>query len=285
MNRQGRLILLFLLAWLAPPLYAQTPLPIHVLAEAGPFLDSFNQSLDASTAPRLKRVAESDQAELVIAIGDDAFLRAQKLNKPLLGVYVSRALAARIKRKRCVCAAIWAGVALNDQLTMLEAMMPLARRVGVIVGPHSAWTDGMVQDYRGRVALTLLPVSTVEELGEVLRERLGSFDALVLPADGDLFGASAAKLVLLTSYRLRRPVFGPDRAYVRAGSVASLYASGADLVAETLVHLQSYQTSKRFRRSGFVHTPSVLVNEHVASSFDMFYHDTPSLREALEVSP
>lgn len=285
MNGQGRLILFFWLAWLAPSLFAQTPLSVHVLAEDGPFHDSFIQALDKAVMPPITRVADPEQAELLIAIGDRAFRRAQKLDKPLLGVYVSRSAVILAQRKRCQCQGIWAGVALNDQLAMLEIMMPLARRVGVIVGPQSAWTSGMVQDYQGRLGLTLLPVSSVEELGDRLRERLAEFDALVLPVDGELFGPGAAKLVLLTSYRLRRPVFGPDRAYVKAGSAASLYASGADLVAETLVHLQFFHSSKRLRRSGFVHTPSVAVNEHVANSFDMVFHDIESLRDALRVSP
>ncbi|MBD3643989.1 MAG: hypothetical protein HUJ17_07475 [Alcanivorax sp.] len=277
--------MLLWLAWLAAPLCAQTPLPVYVLAEDGPFRDSFIQALDTATMPPITRVADPQQAELLIAVGDQAFRRAQKLDKPLLGVYVSRSAVALAQRKRCQCQGIWAGVALNDQLAMLETMMPLARRVGVIVGPKSAWTPGMVQDYQGRLGLTLLPVSSVEELGDRLRERLAEFDALLLPVDGQLFGPGTAKLVLLTSYRLRRPVFGPDQAYVQAGSVASLYASGADLVAETLVHLQFFHNSKRLRRSGFVHTPTVAVNEHVANSFDMVFHDIDSLRDALEVSP
>ena len=285
MKRQGRLTLFLWLAWLAPSLFAQTSLPVHVLAEDGPFRDSFVQALDDAAMPPITRVADPEQAELLIAIGDQAFRRAQKLDKPLLGVYVSRAAVTLAQRKRCQCQGIWAGVALNDQLAMLEIMMPLARRVGVIVGPQSAWTAGMIQDYQGRLGLTLLPVSSVEELGDRLRERLAEFDALVLPVDGQLFGPGTAKLVLLTSYRLRRPVFGPDRAYVQAGSAASLYASGADLVAETLVHLQFFHSSKRLRRSGFVHTPTVAVNEHVASSFDMVFHDIESLSDALEVSP
>ena len=285
MKRQGRLILLLWLAWLAPSLCAQTPLPVHVFAEAGPFRDSFMQALDVAAIPPITQVADPKQAELLIAIGDQAFRRAQKLHKPLLGVYVSRSVVTLAQRKRCQCEGIWAGVALHDQLAMLEIMMPLARRVGVIVGPQSAWTPGMVQDYQGRLGLTALPVSSVDELGDRLRESLARFDALLLPVDGQLFGPGTAKLVLLTSYRLRRPVFGPDRAYVQAGSAASLYASGPDLVAETLVHLQFFHSSKRLRRSGFVHTPTVAVNEHVASSFDMVFHDIDSLREALEVTP
>ena len=285
MKRQGRLILLLWLAWLAPSLCAQTPLPVHVFAEDGPFRDSFMQALDVAAIPPITQVADPKKAELLIAIGDQAFRRAQKLHKPLLGVYVSRSVVTLAQRKRCQCEGIWAGVALHDQLAMLEIMMPLARRVGVIVGPQSAWTPGMVQDYQGRLGLTALPVSSVDELGDRLRESLARFDALLLPVDGQLFGPGTAKLVLLTSYRLRRPVFGPDRAYVQAGSAASLYASGSDLVAETLVHLQFFHSSKRLRRSGFVHTPTVAVNEHVASSFDMVFHDIDSLREALEVTP
>ncbi len=91
--------------------------------------------------------------------------------------------------------------------------------------------------------------------------------------------------MLLTSYRLRRPVFGPDQSYVHAGSAASLYASGGDLVSETLIQVESFISHRRFRRSGFVHTPSVIVNEHVAKSFDMRFHDSDALRSALEVMP
>ena len=195
MKRQGRLTLFLWLAWLAPSLFAQTSLPVHVLAEDGPFRDSFVQALDDAAMPPITRVADPEQAELLIAIGDQAFRRAQKLDKPLLGVYVSRAAVTLAQRKRCQCQGIWAGVALNDQLAMLEIMMPLARRVGVIVGPQSAWTAGMIQDYQGRLGLTLLPVSSVEELGDRLRERLAEFDALVLPVDGQLFGPGTAKLV------------------------------------------------------------------------------------------
>ena len=51
------------------------------------------------------------------------------------------------------------------------------------------------------------------------------------------------------------------------------------------MHLESFRKRKRFRRSGFVHTPSVIVNEHVAGSFDMRYSNTDALRDALEMLP
>lgn len=280
---QGRLLTIFWLALLAGPLRAQ--MPLYVEAEESAFKADFVQALLDVQDPDVVMVAKPDQAELVIAMGDQAFLKAKEYQRPFLGVYVSRALSEKLQRKGCHCAAIWAGVALDDQLEVVQTMLPLARRVGVIIGPQSVWSAAHVEDYRGRLALKLLAVESQRELGEVLRDKLADLDAIVLPVDDTLFDPGAAKLVLLTSYRQRKPVFGPDQGYVRAGSAATLYASGGDLVAETLVHLRSFHRSKRLRRAGFVHIPSVLVNEHVANSFDMRFRDTDALREALEVQP
>ena len=284
--RQGRNWLIALLLVLAAPsLFAQIPpLAVYVEGSEGNFRRGFIQALSADAQP-LDLVASVDDSDMLIGLGDEAFSRALTHGKPVLGVFVSRALAEKVERKGCHCAAIWAGVALDDQLAMLENMMPLARKVGVILGENSAWSEGALQDYSGRLSLFPMVVSPRNELGDVLREALPDLDVLLLPVDESLFGPTAAKLILLTSYRLRRPVFGPEQSYVQAGSVASLYASGGDLVSETLVHLESFRKRKRFRRSGFVHTPSVIVNEHVAGSFDMRYSNTDALRDALEMLP
>ena len=104
----------------------------------------------------------------------------------------------------------------------------------------------------------------------------------MLPVDDALLGPDAAKLVLLTSYRQRRPVFGPDLTFVNAGSVASYYASGSDLVSEAVQRLRVYADTGEWGASAFVSRPSVVVNEHVASSFDMHYRESGALEDALK---
>lgn len=282
--QHGCWLLLLWMLLLADPVFANDHLRIHVQAADGPFKSGFVDALQAGN-PAIRFAPSGEQAELIIALGDAAFSRAARHDKPVLGVFVSRRLEERLRRKGCHCAAIWAGVALNDQLAMLQMMMPVAANVGVIIGKNSAWSEGSVRDYVGHPGLTLFLVEDQAELGKVLREELGSLDALVLPVDETLFGPDSAKLVLLTSYRQRRPVFGPEQSYVHAGSAASLFASGGDLVSESLIQIESFIERRRFRRSGFVHTPSVIVNEHVANSFDMRFRDSESLRAALEVMP
>lgn len=282
--QQGCWLVMIGLLLAVQPLAAREKLPIFVEAVDGPFKTGFIQALQDSGSP-IQILPSQKHAELIIALGDDAFARSARHRRPVLGVFVSRRLEEKLRRKGCHCAAVWAGVALNDQLAMLTMMMPLAANVGVIIGENSAWSEGAVKDYRGRLGLKLFKASDQADLGRILREKLDGLDAIALPVDETLFGADSAKLVLLTSYRLRRPVFGPDQSYVHAGSAASLYASGGDLVSETLIQVESFISHRRFRRSGFVHTPSVIVNEHVAKSFDMRFHDSDALRSALEVMP
>ena len=284
-SRHGRALVLLLLLAMAGGALSAPVKTVHVLAEPSPFKDVFVLSLAQDLPANLRVVDKPEAADVLVALGDAAFTRAMAHEKPLLGVHVSRGLSEKAAQEGHRCAAIWAGVSLANQLQLVQTMMPLARRVGVVLGADSVWPAELVRGFRGPLKLELLPVKNARDLGDALRENLNHLDAIVLPVDDALLGPDAAKLVLLTSYRQRRPVFGPDRAYVQAGSAASLYASGSDLVAETLVHLQFFHSSKRLRRSGFVHTPTVAVNEHVASSFDMVFHDIDSLREALEVTP
>mgnify|MGYP000456953714 CR=1 FL=1 len=209
MNRQGRLILLLWLAWLAAPLCAQTPLPVYVLAEDGPFRDSFIQALDTATMPPITRVADPQQAELLIAVGDQAFRRAQKLDKPLLGVYVSRSAVALAQRKRCQCQGIWAGVALNDQLAMLETMICFQRAGASGILTYAALEIAKAHDHI-RCTAGIHPHDAgkaTEEWITTIREELAEHEQVVgdrgLADDdgrsrGDLFELIAGDAVFVT---------------------------------------------------------------------------------------
>ncbi|EKF75670.1 hypothetical protein A11A3_02337 [Alcanivorax hongdengensis A-11-3] len=274
---------LFLGCLLCSALAVAEPLPVGVMGDDNTFRRGFESALQESSGPWV--LVSVDQAQALVAIGDAAFERALKTKLPVLGVYISRPLANRWQEAGCQCSAIWAGVSLDDQLAVIRTMMPLARKVGVVVSPNSAWREAELAVVPGSVTLKALPADTPAHLGDVLRDNLNELDAVLLPVDDQLLDAGAAKLVLLTSYRRRRPVFGPDLAFVNAGSVASAYASGADLVAATRQQLQHFAAAGRWLPSAFVHSPSLSVNEHVAGSFDLRYRDSYSLEQALGGKP
>ena len=281
-SRHGRALFSLLLLVMAGNVLSAPIQRVHVMADPGPFRDVFVLSLAQDLPDHLRVVEQADAADLLVAIGDAAFLRALSHEKPLLGVYVSRSLSEKAEQGGCQCAAIWAGVSLYNQVRLVHAMMPGARRVGVVIGPESVWRAETVRGFDGPVRLELLAVKNARELGDTLRDNLNHLDALVLPVDDDLLGPDVAKLVLLTSYRQRRPVFGPDLTFVNAGSVASYYASGSDLVNEAVRRLRALSATQQWGRSWFVPRPTVAFNEHVASSFDMHYRESGALQDALK---
>lgn len=268
--------------------HAVSSLRLYLEAAPSPFTSAFSRALldeSNTTGISYQFVNDVEQADVVLALGDSAFEAAGQHDLPYLGVYVSRALAQTARRKGCRCAAVWAGVALHDQLMMIETLMPTAKHVGVLLGANSAWSRGSVIDYQGAIRLSLFMVDSESSVNEELKRALRDVDAVLLPVDDGLFNASMARLILLTSYRQRRPVFGPDHAYVLAGSAATMYGDVGELAGETQVHLEQFRQHKRFRRSGFVHTPSVFVNDHVAHSFGLRFTDADRLDHALEVAP
>lgn len=279
----AKLGFLFGVGLLLPLAVAAQQQTAYLAGKADAFSADYQQTL-SRRMPALQWLDDATSADSIVAIGDAAFTWALTQDKPVLGIYISRSLSEK-QPDDCQCSAIWAGVAVDSQLQVVRTLMPGVRRLGVVVGPHSAWSAAGLADSGKGLDIHILSATDPDSLGPLLREALPRLDALMLPVDKHLFSAQTAKLVLLTSYRQRIPVFGPDRAFVNAGSAASRYPSGADLVAASVERLQHFFTEGAWPESGFAGSASLRVNEHVAGSFNLRYRDSQSLQQALEEKP
>jgi ABC-type uncharacterized transport system substrate-binding protein len=225
-----------------------------------------------------------DDADLVLALGEQAFRDALAADgPPVLGLAVPRRAADRLITDGCRCSAIWQGVPLDTQLAVLRALLPEARRIGILRAPHSVWRT--VPPAPPGLTLEAVTVPEPGRLGALLRRHLPDWDALLLPEDDGLFDGGVARLVLLTSYRQRVPVVGPDGAYVRAGSVASARVLLKDLAAAALDAVHAHQRLAHWPAPGFAGHYSLAVNEHVAGAYDLGPVERAPLERILEATP
>lgn len=225
-----------------------------------------------------------DDADLVLALGEQAFRDALAAGgPPVLGLAVPRRAADRLITDGCRCSAIWQGVPLDTQLALLRALLPEARRIGILRAPHSVWRT--VPPAPPGLTLEAVTVPEPGRLGALLRRHLPDWDALLLPEDDGLFDGGVARLVLLTSYRQRVPVVGPDGAYVRAGSVASARVLLKDLAAAALDAVRAHQRLGHWPAPGFAGHYSLAINEHVAGAYDLHPVDRAPLERLLEAAP
>ncbi|MBL7251497.1 hypothetical protein ACLD02_05960 [Alloalcanivorax sp. C16-2] len=273
--------LLLAAALWAGPVWAE-PLTVRLRAPDATVAQRFASLLESAGGGRVAVVEQG--AAVTLALGEAAF-RAELADPghgPLLGLAVPRA-AAGLVRPGCHCSAIWRGVPLATQLALIEALMPEAGRIGVLFGPSSAWAPPLTAP-RGRLLEAVL-VPGPARLAPLLRRHLPDWDALLLPEDDVLFGPGAAKLVLLTSYRQRVPVFGPGADFVHAGSVASAYLDPRDLARGALDWLEARRRHGAWPAQGFAGHYSLAVNDHVARAYGLSIVERARLERILETSP
>ncbi len=258
------------------------PVRLAVRAPSPDTADEFAGALRALGGDTLSLV--DDDPDLVLALGEQAFRDALAAGgPPVLGLAVPRRAADHLVTDDCRCGAVWQGVPLDTQLALLRALLPEARRIGILRAPDSVWRA--VPPAPPGLTLEAVTVPEPGRLGALLRRHLPDWDALLLPEDGALFDGGAARLVLLTSYRQRVPVVGPDGAYVRAGSVASARVLLKDLAAAALDAVHAHQRLGHWPAPGFAGHYSLAVNEHVAGAYDLGPVERAPLERILEATP
>lgn len=265
-----------------PPAFDPAPVRLVVLAPTADAAAEFTGALSALAGDTLSLVDQDP--DLVLALGEQTFRDALAAGgPPVLGLAVPRRAADQLITKDCRCGAVWQGVPLDTQLALLRALLPEARRIGILRAPHSVWRS--VPQAPPGLTLEAVTVPEPGRLGALLRRHLPEWDALLLPEDGTLFDGGAARLVLLTSYRQRVPVVGPDGAYVRAGSVASARVLIQDLAAAALDAVRAHRHLGHWPEAGFAGHYSLAINEHVAGAYDLDPVERAPLERILEATP
>ena len=162
-----------------------------------------------------------------------------------------------------------------DQLTLVDAVLPGRRRIGVLVAPGS---DALLRELQraadadGRGwSLQVAQASDPQALGAALRDVLPRSDALlVLP---DAIGASQAATlaVLRAAAAAGVPVIGTSEGIVRSGALAANVASPTQLArqAQGLGERLLARTSPAAPSVEWAATAQVRVNPPVARSLDL----------------
>lgn len=223
------------------------------------------------------------QAALRVALDEDSFRQALESDAWVIGVEIPRDLALRARREGCRCTALFAGPDPRRQLRLIRKLLPVAGNIGLLLQPDSGWVEERLGGdlVSPPVAFDIEYLGDAEQLGPALTRLLPRVDALLATREPSLYNAATAKLVLLSSYRQGKPVIGPNAEFVRAGSLATTYSSGYDLVASVGGLLQHFAENRALPSPDFPDAFSVTVNEHVARAYDLVVRDPQWLASEL----
>lgn len=173
---------------------------------------------------------------------------------------------------------LWSDPSPQRQLSLVRALMPQAKRIGVLYDEHSAFLLDELQ--RAASALDLQVVSREwpdRRDNRPLLDLLQHSDLLFGLNDDDLFNPQTAKNLLLTSYGQQRAIIGPNASFVRAGSLASVYSDQIDWLASLELWLD--RPTSEWPRSAYPAHFKVLGNRQVARALALELADDATLTQ------
>lgn len=220
-----------------------------VLSQRGGIHAQFAEALTASIAGSGHRVrvvqnlqdgveAESLSAcDLLVTAGNAATEAALSLlDKPTLAALVNtrqlQQLRAQHRPERL--SAIVLDQPIDRHLALIRAALPATTRVAMLSGPETRLFEeefmraGSLAGFQPQTRR----VSSTEELLPALDKLLERSDVLLTLPDPVASSPTTARSILLSSYRLRRPVFAYSRAYVEAGALAAVFSSPEDIARD-----------------------------------------------------
>lgn len=235
-------VVLFMSALLLGSPCAQALEVALLLSENKSSEQQFAEAFRAALKPGLHRVVAAgtvregfkpeaiSSADVVLASGTLAVETALRdFDRPVLAVLVG---LREVKRLQDSYPDRRLGAVVLDQpparhMRLVRSILPAESRLGVLIGPDSRFLETEVVRAASNEGL-------VVEFGEVtdpkaligtLQALLESAGALLPLPDGVVSSPSAARAILLTSYRYKRPIFAFSSAYVTAGALAAVFST------------------------------------------------------------
>jgi putative tryptophan/tyrosine transport system substrate-binding protein len=169
-------------------------------------------------------------------------------------------------------------------LGLVDAVFPQANRVGLVVSGENVEAVKLLQSEAARrhLSLNLEMVARPEDVAGALRAVLPESDVLLLLPDALAIHAGNAQNVLLTTYRYRVPVVGFSHGLSKAGAVAVVYSSPAQIGRQgALMALRWKPESGDLPSSQHADDFSVAFNPYVARSLGVSLPDLGEVRRKL----
>lgn len=174
----------------------------------------------------------------------------------------------------------------NRQLTLIRTALPGRNRIGILISKDAGDMIASLQIAAKELDMQI-SVETVNDDSELLpalRHLLSVSDAVLALPDPAIYNRNNIPTILLSSYRQKVPLFGFSAAYVKAGALAAVYSSPAQIaqqVSEIILGLPSHgglplpQYPRHF---------NVSVNTQVSRSLSLDIEDESLLTRKLKLS-
>lgn len=235
---------------------------------------------DASVRPDELAACE---ACVLVTLGDRALLNVKGAS-PVISALASSVVVQNRRKAGDNIVRLSTDVVPDKQLWLAQRLLPGVRRLGMLYTEDSRARMQQYEQLAEARGIKVVPqlVSNQETLLPSLNKLLEGSDVIVAMEDDRLYNRDTIKGILLSSYRASRFLIGPNHAFVKAGSLASIYASPVDIAHELTALIERKMHHESLPADVSARRFSVIINEQVARSLGLAVPDAGQLTRQLQ---
>ena len=171
------------------------------------------------------------------------------------------------------------------QMGFIRLINPSFKTIGLLESGASGIDMGMLEQCAHENQLSIYTVMSEKgRLTDHVRQVLKHSDTLLALPDLKIYNRKTVKPVLLTSYRLRKPVIGFSNSFVNAGAAAAIYSNLqqiADSITRLIIQIRNHQAITDIN---YPDDFSISINKQVFRALDLPVPDPLLIKEALKQS-
>lgn len=169
------------------------------------------------------------------------------------------------------------------QVRLIAALLPGSRQVGVL---FDSFPPDELAQIRQRMAVRGLSLHEHKigadfPLHLALQHVLDNSEVLLALPDAAIYNSSTIRNILLASYRSGDPVIGFSPAYVKAGALAAVFSTPAQIAEQSAQFILQYGETRTLPTAQHPQLYEIAVNEQVGRSLGLAVRSAEALRQEI----
>jgi hypothetical protein len=215
-------------------------------------------------------------AEKPITISPDAYViavGAKKIPHVNLSKYPKRIavmLTAKQSKSLDVATSIYIEPPLSRQLHLANLLIPGDKKLGLLVSNKQDKKNVlMTLSDAEQAMLKVVNIEDYDNINQALFHVLKNTRLLLGHYNSDVYNAKNIKNILITSYRQRKVLIGPSRAYLKAGSFSTTFSDLSHIAQRIIEVVKYHKESGQWLKAGYNPHYRILFNPQVARSLNI----------------
>lgn len=169
-----------------------------------------------------------------------------------------------------VATSIFIDPPLTRQLKLADLLIPGNKKIGLLVSNNQEKNRVFrILNDAEKMMLKVVNIEEYDNINQALFHVLKDTRLLLGQYNNEIYSAGNIKNILITSYRQRKVLIGPSRAYLKAGSFSTTFSNLSDIATRIIEVVNHHKMTGEWLKADYNPHYQILFNKQVARSLNI----------------